>query len=199
MTATDPSGARPPSRRPRRFDPDRRSHLLRTALDVLAHAGLDGLTHRRVAAAADVPLGSVTYHFASREELVLEAFSQFVAEQDVLFSDRLGTVRTREDLMDVLTAMVCGGPDRHRAGVLGFELYLFALRTPRARQLTQSWTAASRGVLARFMHPADAADLDAYLEGLILHELLAGSPSPAETVRASIARFVDDRVLSGLQ
>jgi DNA-binding transcriptional regulator YbjK len=180
-----------PVRRARRFDPDRRDHILTVALDVLADHGLDGLTQRRVAAAADVPLGSVTYHFPSRDDLVLAAFARFVQEQSALFAGRFGGIATREDLIETLTALVAGGPDRLRAGVLGFELYLLALRDPRARDLTAAWTAESRTALARLMEPTAAADLDAYLEGLILHVLVSPTPTPTEVVRASVTRFVD--------
>lgn len=57
----------------RRLDPDRRSRIIDAALDVIAEKGVAGTTHRRVAAMADVPLGSMTYRFHSMDELLREA------------------------------------------------------------------------------------------------------------------------------
>lgn len=177
--------------RSRRFDPDRRNHILRTALDVLVRHGVAGLTQRLVADAADVPLGSVTYHFSSRNDLVQGAFGLFVEQQNTIFENSIGTVRSREELLDALVALVDGGPSRGRAGVLGFELNLAAVRDPRLRELTAAWTAASRAVLGRLMDADAAADLDAYLEGLIMQALVSAQPTPTVVTRMSVARFLD--------
>lgn len=60
-------------RRTRRHDPRRREPVLDVALDVLAEDGVAGITQRKVTARADVPLGSVTCHFASLTELCTRA------------------------------------------------------------------------------------------------------------------------------
>ena len=49
------------------------------ALSLIAQQGFAAVTHRRVAAAAGVPLGSTTYYFDSREHLLREAFRRFLA------------------------------------------------------------------------------------------------------------------------
>jgi len=174
------------SRRPRRKDPDRKERVLEAALDILAEDGVAGTTHRLVAARADVPLGSVTYHFAGLADLQAQAFARFVDVQSALFADLFAGVETREQLLEVLTDLVQGGPARHRNAVLGFELHLAALRNPDLRALTERWTADSRAVLARFTDPDRAARLDALLEGAIMHSLLATVPEPRERTRAMI-------------
>ena len=50
-------------RRARRVDPNRRQRIIDACLDVIAERGVAGTSHRIVAEAADVPLGSMTYHF----------------------------------------------------------------------------------------------------------------------------------------
>lgn len=65
-------------RRTRRHDSRRRERVLDAALDVFAEDGVAGITHRKVAARADVPLGSVTYHFASLTDLCTRAFARYV-------------------------------------------------------------------------------------------------------------------------
>ncbi|WP_026253058.1 TetR/AcrR family transcriptional regulator [Streptomyces sp. PsTaAH-124] len=175
-------------RRSRRHDPRRRERVLDAALDVLVEDGAAGITHRKVAARADVPLGSVTYHFASLTELCAQAFARYVelrtAEYEALFTE----VSSREELIDVLVELVRGGPSRDRSAVLGFELHLAALRDPALRALTQEWTRSSRAVLARFTGAGTAARLDALLEGMIMHTLLSTEREPRATTRAAIVQ-----------
>lgn len=173
-------------RRARRHDPERRTRILDAALDVLVTDGAAGITHRKVAARADVPLGSVTYHFASLADLQAQAFAWYVEQQTAQFEDLFDEVRSRQDLVEVLVDLVQGGPSRRRSAVLGFELHLAALRDPALRTLTQQWTRDSRAVLSRFTGPEAAGRLDALLEGLIMHVLLAIEPEPREVTRAAI-------------
>jgi DNA-binding transcriptional regulator YbjK len=56
----------------------RREVILDAALALIAERGTEQLTHRSVAERAGVPLGSTTYYFASRDELVREAFRRYV-------------------------------------------------------------------------------------------------------------------------
>ncbi|MGR6968141.1 TetR/AcrR family transcriptional regulator [Streptomyces cynarae] len=175
-------------RRVRRHDPERRTRILDAALDVLVTDGAAGITHRKVAARADVPLGSVTYHFSSLAELQAQAFAWYVEQRTAEFEGLFTHVATREDLIEVLVDLVQGGPSRRRSAVLGFELHLAALRNPALRALTQQWTTDSRAVLARFTGTEIAGHLDALLEGLIMHALLATEPEPRRVTRAAIVQ-----------
>ncbi|MEU6479218.1 TetR family transcriptional regulator [Streptomyces sp. NPDC047017] len=175
-------------RRARRYDPRRRERVLDAALEVLVEDGVAGLTHRKVAARADVPLGSVTYHFASLAELRTHAFAWYVEQRTAEYEALFTGVASREDLIDVLVEQVSEVPSRYRSAVLGFELHLAALRDPALRALTHGWTASSRAVLARFTTPETAARLDALLEGMIMHALLSTEPEPREVTRAAIVQ-----------
>ena len=189
----DPEAALPAgTRRARRYDPERRARVLDAALEVLAEFGVAGITHRLIAARADVPLGSLTYHFSSLADLRAQAFARFVENQCALFERLFEDVRDTEALVEVLTDLVHLGPTRRQSAQLGFELHLAALRDPRLRALTQAWTEHSRHVLARFTTPDNAARLDALLEGMIMHALLTTVPEPRANTRAAIARTLDE-------
>ncbi|MFI6935745.1 TetR/AcrR family transcriptional regulator [Streptomyces sp. NPDC050287] len=177
-----PAGSDGGRRRTRRNDPGRKTRILDATLDVIADHGVAGTTHRHIAARAGVPLGSITYHFASLTDLQAQAFARHVELQSAAFGDLFEKVGTREQFVDVLVDLVHGGPSRHRSAVLGFELHLAALRNPGLRALTQTWTEDSRTVLARFVGPDSAARLDPLLEGMIMHALLTtASQSRART------------------
>ncbi|MEU2731967.1 TetR family transcriptional regulator [Streptomyces griseoviridis] len=175
-------------RRTRRHDPRRRERVLDAALDVLARDGVAGITHRKVAARADVPLGSVTYHFASLTELCARAFARYVQQRITEYGALLAEATSREELIDVLVDQVREVPSRHRSAILGFELRLAALRDPALRALTQEWSRSSREALARLTGPETAARLDALLEGMIMHTLLSTEREPREVTRAAIVR-----------
>ena len=66
----------------------RRDLLIDTALDVIAEHGVAGTTHRRVAAAAGVPLGSTTYYFADLADLLGVAFGRFADQISERFEAR---------------------------------------------------------------------------------------------------------------
>ncbi|MFF2996642.1 TetR/AcrR family transcriptional regulator [Streptomyces sp. NPDC057950] len=175
-------------RRARRHDPRRRERVLDAALDVLVEDGVAGITHRKVAAHADVPLGSVTYHFASLTELCTQAFARYTDQRSTEYEALFTDVASREDLIDVLAELVRAGPSRRRSAILGFELHLAALRDPALRVLTQEWTRSSRTTLARFTGPEAAARLDALLEGMIMQTLVSTEREPLEETRAAIAQ-----------
>jgi len=52
----------------------RRNAILDAAVDLIGSGGPDAITHRAVAARARMPLGSLTYHFPTRQGLVRAAF-----------------------------------------------------------------------------------------------------------------------------
>jgi hypothetical protein len=58
----------------------KRVQILEAALRVVAEGGPDAITFRRVAADAEVPLGLLTYHFDSREDLLRQAFRLYLSE-----------------------------------------------------------------------------------------------------------------------
>ena len=65
----------------------RRRAIMRATLRVVAEGGLDRVTHRRVAAAAGVPLGSTTYYFASRDDLIRQSFQLYLDESTKVLGD----------------------------------------------------------------------------------------------------------------
>jgi AcrR family transcriptional regulator len=59
-----------------------REAILEATLKIIASHGIDAVTHRRVAEEAGVSPGSTTHHFASREELLREAFRFYLQHAD---------------------------------------------------------------------------------------------------------------------
>lgn len=55
-----------------------RKALLDAAIAVIARGGLEGFNHRAVAKEADASLALTTYYFASKQDLIEQAFERFV-------------------------------------------------------------------------------------------------------------------------
>ncbi|NKX50974.1 TetR family transcriptional regulator, partial [Arthrobacter deserti] len=180
-----PWGRRPPGARPvsaakeaasrqRRYDPDRRERLIDVALDVIAEHGVAGTTHRKVARAADVPLGSIGYHFDGIDGLLAAAFAKLADATADGFEAALSAAEhpaaAREAVVGLITGDLLG--DRRNA-LLTYELYTAAARRPGLRSVTDAWMARSRAALDRHFDPATAAMLVALIEGLSIHRTLA--------------------------
>lgn len=161
---------------------ERRRHIARTALHVLATSGGRGLTHRAVDAAAEVPAGSTSYYFRTRAAL-LNACLEDLVEQDLAELDvmqRLLTAADPEVLAGAIADMVrhglTAGRERHLAR---YELSLESLRRPEVAEVLQSGGRAIRLRVADVL-----ADLGA-----------PGAPERADWLVACIDGILFDRVV----
>lgn len=160
-------------------------------LDVIAERGVAGTSHRRVAAAADVPLGSMTYHFAGMAELLQAAFERFAQQVIDQFDARMAAARDREEVQRALVALITDDVfDSQRSLVLTHELYTLAARDPAFRSVTNAWMAASRAALERHLDPDTARMVDALVEGLSIHRALDTEPHDPRLVADAVARLV---------
>ncbi|WP_327586058.1 TetR family transcriptional regulator [Nonomuraea sp. NBC_00507] len=181
----------PVPRRPRRHDPGRRDRLIDAALTVIAERGVAGTTHREIARVADVPLGSMTYHFTSLEEVLAEAFTRHADFVARVFDERLSAAPDQDAAIEAVITLVAddllGSQDDL---VLSVELYVAAARHPALRAVTQAWMARSRQALERHFDATTARELDALIEGLVLHSALSTDPMTPEQIRHAIHRFL---------
>ncbi|GAA2335214.1 TetR/AcrR family transcriptional regulator [Dactylosporangium salmoneum] len=188
-STTQPAAAR----RPRRLDPGRRDRIIDAALTVIAERGVAGASHRVIARAADVPLGSMTYHFASFDEVLVEAFTRHADAVADLFDERLGAARDHDEAVEAVVSLIwdhliSGGSDRDL--ILTVELYGAAARNHALKAVTQAWMARSRRALEQHFDATTARELDAFIEGLALHSTLSTDPMTKEQVRAAIHRHL---------
>ena len=177
---------------------DRREEILRAALRLIGSRGMHHVTHRDVAAEADVPLGSTTYYFATKEELLTEALRLFVAEEAARLhaaAERFQGVRAGPEVVaDAIVAEIGTTLTRPVEQVAQFELYLEASRDPALREtavesLRAYAEVAELGLRAAGVRdPAGAAAVVvAAVDGLGLHRLAAGPDAAA--VGPSLARL----------
>ncbi|MCT9819441.1 TetR family transcriptional regulator [Microbacterium sp. W1N] len=170
----------------RRYDPGRRDRIIDACLEVIAEVGVAGASHRRIAERADVPLGSMTYHFRGIDELLREAFERFTDSMSARFAARLAgdldhdaAIRAVADLIEQDVFVT------RRDLVLTHELYTLAARDEAFRAVTNRWMRRSRDTLSAHFDPATALMIDALIEGLTIHAALDTEPrDPAITSEA---------------
>lgn len=174
----------------RRHDPGRRDRIIDACLDVIAEHGVAGTSHRRVAAAADVPLGSMTYHFDGMDELLRASFRRFAGEVASTFERRLAAASTPEQAREAVVALITEDVfGTRRDLVLTHELYTLAARDERYRELTSEWMSRSRAQLERHFDPLTARMLDAMLEGLTIHRALDVIAHDPAVAREAVGRI----------
>lgn len=179
------------ARRARRHDPERKDRIIDATIRMIARHGVAGTTHRLIAAAADVPLGSLTYHFTGLDDLRAQAFRRHAERMSAVYAARFEGVRTRDEFVEAVTELIHGdaGADQEDWAI-AYELYLAALRDPVLREVTESWMRTSRSVLERFVDPITARGVDALIEGLVMHKTLATTPVPIDEIREIVRRAV---------
>lgn len=175
-------------------DPRRRERIVAATLDLIAEQGVVGVSHRKVAARAGVPLGSMTYHFSGLDDVLMEAFRRFTDDIVALFDSHLAAPADRDEARTAVTDLIHAlSEGSARDLVLTQELYTLAARRPAYRALTHEWMARSRSHLERHFDPDTARQLDALIEGLTLHRALAKEPHDRALTLEAVTRITTAR------
>ncbi|WP_326621583.1 TetR family transcriptional regulator [Streptomyces decoyicus] len=177
----------------RRYDPDRRQRIIDAAIAVVGERGIAGLSHRAVAAAADVPLGSTTYHFATLDDLLVAALRQsnvVCLDDFARWVDGIDPAAPLAEKVARLVEDTLTG-DRRRME-LEYELYLAALRHEAVRPIAAECLDEMVRLLGqRIGDLRTARTVVALVDGLVLQHLLTGQPFDPEVVRAGLAGVLD--------
>jgi DNA-binding transcriptional regulator YbjK len=138
---------------------ERHARILRAALAVVHREGVAGVTHRTVADEADVPLGSLTYYFPTKDDLLREALLLFVEEEisrlSVLAAALAGRSLEPEQAATGFAALLeASDPEQ----ISQFELYLEAARRPALREAAAACFAAYEEVAVAALRAAGIPD-----------------------------------------
>jgi DNA-binding transcriptional regulator YbjK len=158
-------------------DPDRPLRIALAALDVVAEKGVEGLTHRAVAAVANIPLGSTTYHFRTLDDLLAAAILEAKKTTDADLAQWAAQLGPDTDLADAVTDYVIHALT-HRWGrlVVEHELYMAALRRPQLRPLSREWDQAFPDVLSKHTDAVIAETVAMVVDGMFVRALIHGMP-----------------------
>ena len=182
---------------------DRRSPIVEAALRVIARGGPAAVTHRVVAAEAGVALASTTYHFASKDQIVTEAF-ELALERSIAAVER-STAPPRPAtppelctrLLSVVDALCA---DDQAPLAAQYELLLEAGRRPELKALTERWSRRYLDGLEAVVAAAGIAEprlAAGVVSDLIDGALLARLSEPEDGDAGPLERRIE-RMVAGL-
>lgn len=180
----------------------RRRAIVEAALTLLGRGGSGAVTHRSVAAEADVPLAATTYYFRTKDEIVLDAFALAMTE-DVA---ALGAVEPLEADGPPTVPQVAAWlasillpdfEDDRTARLVLLELEIEAARRPELAPMSRAWTDAYVRTAAPALECLGSCDpeRDAWivvtaLEGMKLELLASGERDPESVLLPAIERLL---------
>jgi TetR/AcrR family transcriptional regulator, regulator of biofilm formation and stress response len=172
----------------------RRLLLLQTTLRLIAEEGIDAVTHRSVAEAAGVSLGSTTYWFTSRQDMLHQALEHFARLEIEGLHERLAPLRGRSlsqnRLVDEFAELLLPQLDRERwHTVAQYAFMQEASRRPELEAVCREWSQAWENELAGLFASLgtrspelEARMFLAMLDGLLLGQLAAPEDDVENTV-----------------
>ena len=184
---------------------ERRTLLADAAVRVLAQQGSRGLTHRAIDTAAEVPKGTTSNYFTSRDEVIdailLRISERLQPDPDIhadLAQRPPGVELFTEYLRDIVHRLT---GDRDAAIAL-FELRLEATRRPHVAEALTAWRQAGLQADIEFNEkmglpgrPADITLFHYALDGLLLDQLTVPVDETANP--DEVVSMLAHRLLSG--
>ena len=152
-------------------DPQRRSTILAAARQVIAEHGTGRVTHRRVAAKANVPLGSTTYYFKDLDQLVTAALDDALSHYTDTIRHWREELLTSDDLPSTLTRLTVEYLSDRATAITEFELCVAAAREPELRPLAKAWNSELYQALTQHASPTTSRAAIDLINGAMLAAL----------------------------
>ncbi len=149
---------------------DTRERILRTTLDLIGREGIAAVTNRRVADAAEVSLGSLTYHFDSQVDLVRESLMLFVGEEVVRLEGiaaELRRARPSIEQVAVEVEQIVRESHQRIQQLAEIELHLRAARDPELRDASRRCFAAYEEVAEAALEMLEVPDAERHARSIV--------------------------------
>ncbi|MEV7425879.1 MULTISPECIES: TetR/AcrR family transcriptional regulator [unclassified Streptomyces] len=173
-------------------DPGRKERILEAALDVIADSGVHRTTHRKIAARAEVPLGSLTYYFDGMDDLLAQAFARLADTMSLLYRQTVQAAGSRAEAEEAVVELICGPAyATTRDMTLIFEMYAYANHNEAVSVTTRTWLERSRDSLALHFTPGVSRALDALVEGWPMHRAFDEAPLDRRLVAGTVHAIVN--------
>lgn len=190
----------------RRLAPElRRRMLLDAARTVIAARGLHATTLRDVAAAGEVAVGTVTYHFSGIEEVLAGVVDLENEQYSALVHERARTADSgRDGLTELIDGLLAGDDRTAEHWKLWLDFWAMAAHHQRyadwQAQVYRDLHAATADLLVRGNADGslrvgdptgEAIELIAMLDGLVVQAYLPGSALSPARARRILHTYVD--------
>lgn len=175
-----------------RRDPvGRKRTIIQAASELIMEHGPRGVTHRKVAERAGVPLGSTTQYFSTLDELLAAAMSELAQKFDADVEALRVVLRTSTDLPNSLAKMISkylSDPAQVRR-----ETVFFAAHTqhPHLQHLANTWQERMVAELAAYTSPRAARAVATYVNGLTLEAIYQDVSATQQEIAEAIAKLLE--------
>ncbi|MFI9161206.1 TetR/AcrR family transcriptional regulator [Kitasatospora aureofaciens] len=177
---------------------DRRTVLADAAIGVLADAGVRGLTHRAVDAAAGLPAGTTSAYLRTRQAL-LTALVRRLVELDQGELQAMGeraVIRSSDELVQGIAELMSRrltGEGRRRS-LARYACAVESVRDPELREILVPRENAGRAVVRAFLADQGVADPDgrtatllACVDGLVFDRLVGGGEAGVDELQGLVS------------
>ncbi|MFB7590092.1 TetR/AcrR family transcriptional regulator [Streptomyces sp. NPDC056169] len=167
---------------------DRRTVLADAAIDVLAEHGMRGLTHRAVDRSANLPPGTTSAYYRTRQSLLTALVRRLVAlDQEELEEAGRHTRAFRNPAelaagIAAFTARRLTGPGRHRS-LARYACAIESVHHPELREILTPRENTAREAVRAFLAAQGLTDADertitllTCVDGLVFDRLINGGP-----------------------
>lgn len=180
----------------RRRDPEaRRNAIVLAAAELIVEVGVDAITHRMVAARADVPLGATTQYFDTLDDLREAALQLLVAHVEAQLQG-LREVLEAEGATPAAIAAFLSDAMADAPGVQAERAVVTAaVHDPKLRELARALSQDLISILEP-AHGAERATAAAvFIDGVLWHSQISGVPLPRHIIETALAGILgDDRL-----
>ncbi|GAA4875041.1 TetR/AcrR family transcriptional regulator [Serinicoccus chungangensis] len=174
-----------------------RDRALDAAIELLGTRGLKALTHRRIDERADLPPGSTSNYFRTRDAL-LRGVADAILEKEMSGMRATFAPRSAEELLDALVALLDRTTgDQRTLTSARLVLFMEASHSPALRESLGRGRAAFEAALQSALVELGARDtvastraVMACMEGLILHRVARHDDSDVRPVLELVVRSV---------
>ncbi|WP_449280483.1 TetR/AcrR family transcriptional regulator [Leucobacter sp.] len=183
------SPSRPARRRPKN-DPLRRQRIIDATARIIGTQGIGAVTFRSVAAEADVPLGSTTYYFADKDELLVSTILELRQKSDIHFASVLADRIPKYGVAGGIARMVEEvTTDWHDSLLEGYGVYVSTFSQQSLRSVVSSWTLEH--LMSMYCPPASARPVAFLLEGVLAQVVLGQASVTAEELEPAIQKLLE--------
>jgi AcrR family transcriptional regulator len=168
----NPSTTTAPIAPEQRDAPKTRERILRAALALIGREGIAAVSNRRLAEAAEVSLGSLTYHFPSQASLLQESLLLYVGEEVARLEAIAAALRARrprpspEEVAAEVQRIAAENSERPEQ-VAELELHLRASRDPALQDASRRCFAAYEGVAAAALEAFGVPDASRHARAVV--------------------------------
>jgi TetR/AcrR family transcriptional regulator, regulator of biofilm formation and stress response len=172
-------------------DPEgRRRRIVEAAGELIPEVGVAGLTHRLVAARAEVPLGATTYYFTDLDDLSAAALRHLTDRMKADLERWAAVLDASTDVPATLVTLTAEYLADRRQAQLETELYFAATRRPELRPLAMEWDDGLTQVVAAHADPAAARAVAVFLCGVLVYALVRDEPLDLPALDTSLRKLL---------